>query len=66
MDDEGPYKSVEFHPPTIDDLIKWCKSLNEQDVKYIVVGGMAMIQVGLSRATVDINLLIVLQEMWRK
>ena len=63
MDDEGPYKSVEFHPPTVDDLIKLCKSLNEQDVKYIVVGGMAMIQAGLSRATVDINLLIVLQEM---
>jgi hypothetical protein len=58
MDNENPDKSLESRPPTVDDLVKLCKFLNEKNVKYIVVGGMAMINAGLIRATVDIDLLV--------
>jgi hypothetical protein len=58
MDNESSDKSLEPRPPTIDDLIELCKSLNKEKVKYIVVGGMAIINAGLPRATVDIDLLI--------
>ncbi|MBN1633668.1 MAG: hypothetical protein JW917_05845 [Ignavibacteria bacterium] len=44
--------------PTIDDLIRVCRSLNDNYVKYIVIGEMAMINAGYARATEDIDLLI--------
>jgi hypothetical protein len=44
--------------PTIEDLVGLCRKLNEVGAKYIVVGGMAMIQSGYGRTTGDIDLLI--------
>ena len=44
--------------PEEDDLIKLCASLNSQGSKYIVIGGMAMNQHGMLRATEDIDLLV--------
>jgi hypothetical protein len=53
-DDRQIYSRV----PTIDDLVKICKSLNENDFKYIVINGMVIINAGYARATEDIDLLI--------
>lgn len=44
--------------PEEDDLIKLCAALNSQGSKYIVIGGMAMNQHGMLRATEDIDLLV--------
>ena len=44
--------------PEEDDLIKICAALNSQGSKYIVIGGMAMNQHGMLRATEDIDLLV--------
>ena len=55
MDDKEPGKS---RPPTVDDLVLLCRQLNTRGVKYLVVGGMAMINEGMPRTTMDIDLLI--------
>lgn len=55
---EDDDKNLESRSPAIEDLIILCKSLNKKKAKYIVVGGMAMINAGFSRATVDIDLLV--------
>lgn len=44
--------------PEIQDLIKLCKSLNENGVKYLLIGGFAVILHGFVRGTKDIDLLI--------
>jgi hypothetical protein len=44
--------------PEEDDLLKLCAALNSQGSKYIVIGGMAMNQHGMLRATEDIDLLV--------
>lgn len=45
-------------PPEKADLLTLCRSLNAHETRYIVVGGMAMIQQGHLRATEDIDLLV--------
>ncbi len=45
-------------PPTIDDLLRLCRELNACSAKYLVIGGMAIIQHGFVRGTEDIDLLI--------
>ncbi len=54
--------SLESRPPTLDDLLELCRQLNKKKVKYIVIGGMAIIQHGFVRATEDIDLLIDITE----
>ena len=44
--------------PEDDDLAKLCASLNAHGARYLVVGGLAMIQQGFLRATEDIDLLL--------
>jgi hypothetical protein len=44
--------------PEQTDLAKLCASLNAESARYIVVGGMAIIQQGLLRTTEDIDLLL--------
>lgn len=44
--------------PTIDDLILLCRHLNEAGVKYVVIGGFAIILTGYLRTTGDIDLLV--------
>lgn len=58
MDDQNDGKAVESRPPTLEDLVQLCRSLNEQGAKYVVIGGMAVIQAGFVRATADIDLLV--------
>lgn len=56
---ESPLESKEqSRPPTLDDLAKLCKELNSRNAKYIIIGGMAMAQLGFVRATEDIDLLV--------
>lgn len=55
---ENDDASPESRPPTINDLVNLCKYLNEAGAKYIVIGGMAMIQAGYTRTTEDIDLLV--------
>jgi len=58
MVDQNDGEKRESRPPTIADLVRLCQALNAQEAKYLVIGGMAMIQAGFVRATVDVDLLI--------
>ncbi|MCZ6673353.1 MAG: nucleotidyltransferase, partial [Verrucomicrobia bacterium] len=51
-------ESIESRPPTKDDFLNLCRSLNNKGAEYIVIGGMAIIQHGYLRATEDIDLLV--------
>jgi len=44
--------------PTKEDLVRVCRDLNERNAKYIVIGGMALIELGLDRGTMDIDFLV--------
>jgi hypothetical protein len=44
--------------PQIDDLIRLARALNEHHVKYVLIGGFAVIAHGGARTTKDIDLLI--------
>ncbi len=54
--DDGPPR--EPRPPGLADLLHLCRELNAAGAKYMVVGGMAVIQHGFTRATEDIDLLV--------
>ena len=56
MADEPPPEPP--RPPEDRDLITVCRELNGHGAKYLVVGGMAIIQQGFLRATEDIDLLV--------
>ena len=58
MDAPNDNPPLEPRLPDTDDLVFLCLRLNEAGAKYIVVGGFAIIQHGLARATEDIDLLI--------
>lgn len=45
-------------PPTEDDLVSLCRELNSRGARYVVVGGLAIMQAGYPRTTGDIDLLI--------
>ena len=45
-------------PPRKEDLVKLCEELNRLGAKYIVIGGLAMNNLGLVRTTEDVDLLI--------
>ena len=51
--DDGP--PLEARPPGVADLVSLCRSLNREGARYIVIGGMAIIQAGFVRATEDID-----------
>ena len=44
--------------PTVEDLVVLCRNLNTHEVKYVVIGGLAVIHFGYIRATGDIDLLV--------
>ena len=48
----------ETRPPTIDDLVRVCKELNKEGVKYVLIGGFAINYYGFPRGTEDIDLLV--------
>ncbi len=48
----------ECREPTLEDLVKLCRILNELGAKYIVVGGFAIRAAGYSRNTMDVDLVV--------
>ena len=58
MVDKNDDTAEESRPPTLNDLLNLCRELNARGAKYVVIGGMAMIQAGFVRGTEDIDLLI--------
>ena len=58
MVDSNDGSPPESRPRRLADLLLLCRSLNREAVRYVVVGGMAMIQAGFVRATEDIDLLV--------
>ena len=44
--------------PTLEDLLTLCRNLNAYQVKYVIIGGFAVIRHGYIRATGDIDLLV--------
>lgn len=52
--------SEELEPrgPAIEDLVDLCRTLNELEARYLVVGGFAIRGAGFERATMDIDLII--------
>jgi hypothetical protein len=56
--DQNDGTAAESRPPTLEDLLGLCRELNARRAKYMVIGGMAMIQAGFVRGTEDIDLLI--------
>jgi len=56
--DKNDDTAEESRPPTLNDLLNLCGELNARGAKYVVIGGMAMIQAGFVRGTEDIDLLI--------
>ncbi len=57
MDPENA-QPAESRPPTLTDLLLLCRSLNQAGARYLVVGGFAVNQHGMGRATMDIDLLV--------
>lgn len=58
MVEEDDGTTLEARPAGLDDLVKLCRKLNREGARYIVIGGMAIIQAGFVRATEDIDLLV--------
>jgi len=58
MDPEDADQAPEARPPLLEDLVSLCRNLNREGARYVVIGGMAVIQAGLGRTTNDIDLLI--------
>lgn len=44
--------------PEEDDLVRLCAALNAEAARYLILGGMAMNQHGMLRATADIDILL--------
>jgi hypothetical protein len=58
MDPADADEAPEARPPLVEDLVALCRDLNREGARYVVIGGMAVIQAGFGRATNDIDLLI--------
>ena len=58
MDPGDADEAPEARPPLLSDLVALCRNLNAAGARYVVIGGMAVIQAGFPRATGDIDLLI--------
>ena len=61
MDDELPGAEegdLVSRPPLEEDLAALCLELNRLDARYVVVGGLAIMQAGYPRTTGDVDLLV--------
>ncbi len=57
MDDQDARQQYS-REPTLDDLQQLCRHLNEAGVRYVIIGGFAIILNGFIRTTGDVDLLI--------
>lgn len=55
---DEPLETRECRQPTLEDLIFLAKELNARQAKFVIVGGFAIIQAGYARQTMDIDLLV--------
>ncbi len=55
---ENDNEGLQSRLPEIEDLVHLCRELNTAGARYIVIGGMAVIQAGFARTTEDIDLLV--------
>lgn len=55
--DEDP-DVPEVRPPTIDDIRRICRALDEAGARYVLIGGFAVILHGGLRTTKDVDLLV--------
>lgn len=58
MEAEDANAPLEPRPPTLQDLVLLCRSLNRAQARYVVIGGWAVIQQGFDRTTSTIDLLV--------
>jgi hypothetical protein len=56
-DDDSPEELIP-RDPSVEDLVRLCRHLNELDAKYLVVGGFSIRNAGYSRSTMDVDLLM--------
>lgn len=56
MDDEADRGYS--RPPRVEDLVELCRALNREGVRYLLIGGFAVILQGYVRGTKDIDLLV--------
>jgi hypothetical protein len=54
----SPEKELTTRVPEEADLAALCRTLNELDAKYVVIGGFAIMLAGFARGTLDVDLLI--------
>ena len=53
-----PLRPDECREPTLEDLVKLCRALNDAGANYLVVGGFAIRAAGFIRSTMDVDLVI--------
>ena len=53
----GP-RGLESRPPDQNDLVRVCRELNRLGVRYMVVGGFAIMAAGYPRTTGDLDLFV--------
>ena len=55
---QAPLNPDECRAPTLEDVVRLCRALNESRAKYVVVGGFAIRAAGFLRNTMDVDLLV--------
>lgn len=58
MDDSADGRSLEVRAPTVDDVVRIARALEERQARYVLIGGFAVIAHGLARTTKDIDFLV--------
>ncbi len=48
----------EVRPPTVEDVLRICRALDEAGARYVLIGGFAVILHGGERTTKDVDLLV--------
>lgn len=51
-------KADECREPTLEDVVRLCRALNQTGARYLVIGGFAIRAAGFARNTMDVDLLI--------
>ena len=57
-DDHASQSELEPREPTVEDLRDLCRELNRLEVRYVVVGGFAILAAGYNRRTMDVDLIV--------
>ena len=53
-----PMDGTYSRAPELEDLVELCRQLNEANVRYLLIGGFAVILHGFVRGTRDIDILV--------